>query len=681
MFKSRPVQYLGLIVLVLVALAFIFFPLGSAPQEQDYTVYFNAPKPWAQLAKDGQTAPDLADAALLKAFGTSVPLPRGRLTIETAGGVGESSSTLASIADRASTQEEAKKRVDLMLGALKSTFGKVEIADKTEQSLAVLPPKPVLPLGKYAIYPVKEINGSPVPAVKLGLDLQGGVNLVLQVRRALFTYSFDKDIADTTDARYEFTSGILAKLKQTDASLGLDEANVNIAPDQQNVLEIRTQAKDKATFDKQKAAIDKALKTAVAGVTFTQAHEPQFFLPQNDKTGQNDFSADALLTNMVSIVRSRVDKLGVSEPLIQKQPPDRIVVQLPGINDPQRAIDVIGKTAQMEIRLLPENIQPLPDPNDSTNTLFQDAGGNLVPPAEVRKQSMLVVSGNDLKPTSQATFDQSGNPAVTFELKGAAAKKFGQFTAQYTKRYMPIFMDNKCISAPTINEPILGGNGQISGGYANMDEARDMALLLNSGALPAPIDVVENRTVSATLGADSLAQSLRAGLIGLVLVCIFMIVFYRLPGLLADFALAIYCVLNLAAFILIGGTLTLPGIAGFLLALAMSLDTNILIFERLREEMEIQPNFLAAAHAGFDRAWTAILDSHVTTLIAAVVLFFLGTGPVKGFALTLGVGVILSLFSAISVTRLFLWSLVHLGDTHHELFAAGVKRAPSADRK
>jgi preprotein translocase subunit SecD len=208
-----------------------------------------------------------------------------------------------------------------------------------------------------------------------------------------------------------------------------------------------------------------------------------------------------------------------------------------------------------------------------------------------------------------------------------------------------------------------------------------MALLLNSGALPAPIDVVENRTVSATLGADSLAQSLKAGLLGLIAVCIFMIIFYRLPGILADCALAIYCVLNLAAFILIGGTLTLPGIAGFLLALAMSLDTNILIFERLREEMGVQSSFLSAAHAGFDRAWTAILDSHVTTLIAAVVLFFLGSGSIKGFALTLGVGVILSLFSAISVTRLFLWSLVHLGDTHHELFAGGVKRAPSQDRK
>jgi len=680
MLKSRPVQYLGLLLLVLAALSVIFFPLGATPKESDYTVYFTSSKPWQQYAKGDKSVADLADAALLKTF-ASEPLPTGRLVIEGSDNGDDSKSTLASIADKATTQEEANKRVQLMLTALKSTFPDVTLNEQTEKSLDALSPKPLFSLGQYAVFPVKEVNGSPSPAVKLGLDLQGGVNLVLQVRRALFTYSFDKDVPATTDARYEFTSKILAQLKKADPSLGLDEANVNVAPDQNNILEIRTQASSKDIFDKQTVAINQIMKNVIPGVTFTQTRDPQFFLPQKDKNGQSDFSANALLANMVTIVRSRVDKLGVSEPLIQQQPPDRIVVQLPGIKDPQRAIDVIGKTAQMEIRLLPEDINPLPDPNDPNNTLFQDKKGNLVPPATVRQESMLVVTGSDLKPTSQGTFDQGGKPAVTFELKGDAANKFGQFTARYTHRYMPIFMDNKCISAPTINEPILGGNGIISGGFASMQEARDMALLLNSGALPAPIDVVENRTVSATLGADSLAQSLRAGLLGLIAVCIFMIVFYRLPGLLADFALAIYCVLNLAAFILIGGTLTLPGIAGFLLALAMSLDTNILIFERLREEMAIQPNFLAAAHAGFDRAWAAIFDSHVTTLIAAVVLFFLGSGSVKGFALTLGVGVLLSLFSAISVTRLFLWSLVHLGDSHHELFAGGVQRAPSEDRK
>ena len=202
-------------------------------------------------------------------------------------------------------------------------------------------------------------------------------------------------------------------------------------------------------------------------------------------------------------------------------------------------------------------------------------------------------------------------------------------------------------------------------------------MLLNSAALPAPIDIIENRTVSATLGNDSLVKSLRAGAIGLIAVAIFMIVFYRLPGILANAALAVYMVLNLAVFVLIGGTLTLPGIAGFLLALAMSLDTNILVFERLKEEMAIQPTFSAALRAAFNRAWTAILDSHVTTLIAATVLFYFGTGPVKGFALTLGVGILLSLFSAISVTRLFMWSVAKFGENNRSLMSAKLPAPPS----
>jgi preprotein translocase subunit SecD len=219
-----------------------------------------------------------------------------------------------------------------------------------------------------------------------------------------------------------------------------------------------------------------------------------------------------------------------------------------------------------------------------------------------------------------------------------------------------------------VQSAITGGKGQISGGFKDLQEARDLALLLNSGALPAPIDVIENRTISATLGTDSLLKSLKAGLIGLALVAIYMIAFYRLAGVLANCALVVYIVLNLAAFILVGGTLTLPGIAGFLLAVAMSLDTNILVFERLREEMAIQPTFAAALRAAFNRAWTAILDSHVTTLIAATVLFNFGTGPVKGFALTLGIGVLLSLFSAISVTRLFMWSVAGAGERNPKAF-------------
>ncbi|RYG67679.1 protein translocase subunit SecD, partial [bacterium] len=248
---------------------------------------------------------------------------------------------------------------------------------------------------------------------------------------------------------------------------------------------------------------------------------------------------------------------------------------------------------------------------------------------------------------------------------------------QGTTRFIPIFLDDQCISAPTVQSPITGGRGQISGGFDSVEEARQLAVLLNSGALPAPIDVVENRTVSATLGQDSLIKSLRAGAIGMLIVAVFMMAYYRLSGVLANVALIVYCVLNLAVFVLVGATLTLPGIAGFLLALAMSLDTNILVFERLKEEMAIQPTFAAALRASFSRAWTAILDSHVTTLVAATVLFYFGTGPIKGFALTLGIGVVLSLFSAISVTRLLMWSVSGLGEKNRGLF--GGKVPPTTD--
>ena len=677
MTKRRPLQYLGLLLLVSLALAVIFLPAGPAPQEQPFTVALQAPKPWSQMVDAKKKIGDVANAALLKAFptGSGQKLP-DELVISTPGGVDAKGSTLAAIEDRATTQEDARARADKILAALKPQFKGIKLAPETDAAIAELPPTPILNLGNYAVYGPRVNNGAPVPAVKLGLDLQGGVNLVLQVRKALYTYSFEPKIGANAEARYKFTSSIRAALqKSPDTKLG--EADVNLAASSDNVIEIRTQAANRDEFAAQKASIDAALKnadlkTASGKVKFTLAREPQYFEPEKNSAA-GAFSSSDLLNNMVEIVRSRVDKLGVSEPQIQAQPPDRIIVQLPGVNDPQKAVESVGKTAQMEILLMPTTAEPVQDPNDANNTRFRDkASQQLLTPEQVKATFSIIVSGADLKPKTTAGYVKGQEAGVFFELQSSAARKFGEITARNKGRYMPIFLDERCISAPTINDAITGGSGQISGGFKDLQEARDLAVLLNSGALPAPIDIVENRTVSATLGEDSLKQSLRAGVIGLALVMLFMIVFYRLPGILACGALTIYLILNLAAFILLGGTLTLPGIAGFLLALAMSLDTNILIFERLKEEMAIQPNFASALRAAFSRAWTAILDSHVTTLIAATVLFFFGTGPVKGFALTLGVGVLLSLFSAISVTRLFLWSIVGAGDRNKNLFAATI---------
>ena len=655
--KSRPLQYLGLVTLLLASLVVIFFPIGPAPQPQAVTVPIVAPQPFTALAPKGISPVAAADEAIVKAF-PNPPTP-GALTI------GADPKT-ATVEVQATTQAQARASAARLVEALNTKFKGVKLAP--EFSLGDLPSQPLVKLGKYAVFPSRERNGNVEPAVKLGLDLQGGVNLVLQVRRAMFPYTLTNAPTDPA-AREEILNQIRAKLTATSGDLGLRGADVAFNKTSPDQIEVRTQATDRAQFDAQTKAIGEAM-ASLTGLQIAPTRAPQFYVPDT-KPGQTGTSETDLLNTTAEIIRTRVDKLGVSEPLIQTQAPNRVIVQLPGIKDPQKAVDVIGQTTQMEIRLLPAGWKPSEDTQG--NISFVNAQGNPVPTAQARDASELLVSGIDVKPTTNPGFGQNGEPLVSFDLQGEGSRKFAQVTTQVAGkgRYIPVFLDDRVVTAPTVNQGI-SGSGQISGGFKNIEEAQSLALLLNSGALPAPIDVVENRTVSATLGQDSLVKSLRAGAIGLLAVAIFMIVFYRLAGLLADCAVVVYTILNLAVFILVGGTLTLPGIAGFLLALAMSLDTNILIFERLREEMAIQPTFAAAFRAAFSRAWTAILDSHVTTLIAAVVLFYFGTGPIKGFALTLGIGVILSLFSAISVTRLFMWSVAKFGETHPNMFAGKI---------
>lgn len=676
--KRRPVQYLGLLLLLLVSLGIIFYPIGSKPESSTVQVPVVVPQPFAQLVAKGKDPVAEADDALVKAFKNQT-LP-GSLAIAKDG-----KSATVTDTSPGETREAVKARADKIILALGTKFKGVKLGPSWDQTLSGLSQTPLFSLGTYAVYPPRQRDGRIIPAVKLGLDLQGGVNLVLQIRRASFPYRLASEPADPA-AREAILGKIRAGLAASNASLDLRGTDVvfSTSKGSENQFEVRTQAKTQEDFNQQKTAIDAIVKTALAGAA--TPGRAQFYSAQSAE----------LLSRTVEILRTRVDKLGVSEPLIQSQPPDRIAVQLPGVNDPQKAAEIVGQTAQMRIVLLPQDLTAQPDRSDPNNTIFLDSKGNPVPSLEALERCQVetgrllksldpknsgapqdVVSGQDVKPTTTAGFAQAGVPAIFFELQGEGSQRFAAVTRAVAgkRRQIPIFLDDKCVSAPNVESPITGGSGQISGGFANIDEAKNFALVLNSGALPAPIDVVENRTVSATLGNDSLVKSLSAGLIGLVVVALFMIAFYRLPGVLANCALAVYMVLNLAVFVLIGATLTLPGIAGFLLALAMSLDTNILVFERLKEEMVIQPTFAAALRAAFNRAWTAILDSHITTLIASVVLFYFGTGPVKGFALTLGVGVLLSLFSAISVTRLFMWSVANTGEKNRGLMAGKLPAA------
>jgi len=388
------------------------------------------------------------------------------------------------------------------------------------------------------------------------------------------------------------------------------------------------------------------------------------------------------LDAVLSVIENRVNGLGVSEPVVQTVGSDQILVQLPGVNDPQQAERVLGGTAQLDFRkqkpgteaqlpieqqvragivlkqaqlretkddlAIAENQAALERSNEAILKLFEPTGLN----------------GKNLK-DARAEPLQTGNAwnvALRFDAQGG--EKFAQLTKDLagTGRTIGIFLDNALISSPVVGPEfaqtgITGGSAVITGNFT-VETANDLAVQLRGGALPVPVEIVENRTVGATLGRDSIQRSIYAGIGGLVLVLIYMGVYYRLPGLIADVALVIYSLLTIAAFALLGVTLTLPGIAGFILSIGMAVDANVLIFERTREELRDGKTLYRSVESGFYRAFSSILDGNVTTVIACAALFWLGSGLVKGFALTLALGVVVSMFTALTCSRTFLFLLV-----------------------
>lgn len=340
--------------------------------------------------------------------------------------------------------------------------------------------------------------------------------------------------------------------------------------------------------------------------------------------------ADAM-DRAVATVERRIDSLGVAEPTIQRQGSRRIVVELPGVTDHQQALEVLGETGMLEIK----------DPFGRT-----------------------VLTGEDLK-DARLGVDEFGRPAINIEFTPQGTEKFARLTTMYagTKQPIPHVLDGKVLVAPVVNQPITSGSGQISGNFTR-EEARNIAIQLQSGALPVPLTVESMSNVGAMLGQQSIEKSLRAGVIGLVLVVLYMLMYYRLPGALADVALGVYIMLLLAALSGLRATLTLPGIAGFILSIGMAVDANVIIFERIKDELRAGKRTRAALRAGFDRAIAVILDANLTTLITAGALFYFGTGPVRGFAVTLGLGILASMFTAIVVTR---WLLVAAVDANPAL--------------
>ncbi|MGE5415724.1 MAG: protein translocase subunit SecD [Acidobacteriota bacterium] len=346
-----------------------------------------------------------------------------------------------------------------------------------------------------------------------------------------------------------------------------------------------------------------------------------------EKPGQ-EVTSDTM-QKTISVLRNRIDKWGVSEPIIQAQGNRRVIVDLPGVKNPDHVAAVIGQTAKLE---------------------FQDKNGRMI------------VTGANLKDARAEIIPQSGDPGIALEFDNEGAAKFGEFTTNNVGESLYIYLDGIMQGSPSrIEEPIPNGQALMhGGGIKTMEEANETAIMLRSGALPVTLDIVEKRTVGPTLGMDSLFSSVKAGIVGLMAISIFMAGYYRLPGVVADISLVLYSMLVLGTMVLLGATLTLPGIAAFILSIGMAVDSNIIIFERIKEEVRSGKTLKAAIDAGFRRAFLTIIDSHVTTLITALVLMYFGTGPIKGFAVTLTIGIIASLFTAVTFSQSVLKLLADL---------------------
>jgi preprotein translocase subunit SecD len=351
------------------------------------------------------------------------------------------------------------------------------------------------------------------------------------------------------------------------------------------------------------------------------------------------------------IIEQRVNGLGVNEPVIQLGENNRIIVELPGLQNPEEAIRTFGGTGLLEF--VDAEGQPPPDGAVVETSLGPPSGRAATIPGRVLKT---VVEGKHLR-TASVGFDELGRPQINFEFNSEGSQLFGDFTTANVGRFLAITLDKVVLSAPQVQSPIVGGTGRITGRF-RIEEAQNIVIQLKYGALPVPLKVVQNRTVGPTLGQDSVQRSIVAGGIGLALVAAFMILYYRVPGLVAALALLVYAAISFAAFKMIPVVLTLAGIAGFILSIGMAVDANILIFERMREELRAGRSMAAALDAGFGRAWTSIRDANVATLITCAILFWFGAtfgaSIIQGFALTLAIGVAVSMFSAIFVTRTFL---------------------------
>jgi len=477
----------------------------------------------------------------------------------------------------------------------------------------------------------------PTRQVNLGLDLRGGSYLLLQI--------------DLSALNKERLDGGLDT-----ARAALRTAKIYFTSAEVEGTGIRITLRDPAQTQDAIAALSKTDTPDASGLGTYQINSttPGEITIAMTETALRARAGQAL-EQSVEIVRRRVDETGVAEPLIARQDPDRILVQLPGVQDPERIKRLLGTTAKMDFHLVDETATPDPARVPPGDVLLQDESGKGRgrPSEPILIKRKIEVSGGNLTDARAATNPQTGGWVVNFRFDSTGARKFAQVTEQNVGHRFAIVLDNKVITAPVIREPITGGSGQIEGSFTAQD-ASDLSVLLRAGALPAPMKIIEERSVGPDLGADSIKYGVYATALGLVLVLVYMLVSYGLFGLFADIAVLLNLVLTIGALSLLQATLTLPGIAGLLLSVGMSVDANILINERIREETRNGKPPFSAMEAGFSRAWATIIDSNLTTLIKMAILYAFGAGVVRGFAVTIFLGIMISMFTATVLVRMMM---------------------------
>jgi preprotein translocase subunit SecD len=458
----------------------------------------------------------------------------------------------------------------------------------------------------------------PHKAINLGLDLQGGAHLLLQVDlSSVMTERMDA-LLDAARSELRRAHINFRDARRSDNGITLTLTNPEKDGD-------RAYSTLRGLQDNAQVSVEP--RTGRVAVTI-------------DENGLADIRSQ-VVNQSIEIVRRRVDESGTKEPVIQRQGADRIVLQLPGENDPARIKELLGKTAKLSFHMV--DVQAT-RPGISTRSLpMQEGGGSVI----VSKRALIT---GDMLTDSQAAFNMN-QPVVTFRFNALGARRFCEVTRENVNKPFAIVLDEKVISAPVIRDAICGGSGEISGGFT-VKEAADLSLLLRAGALPAPLDVVEERTVGPSLGSDSVDAGKQASLVAMALVVAFMVLSYGLFGIFASIALVINIILIFAVMSVMQATLTLPGIAGIVLTMGMAVDANVLIYERIREELRHGRTLLSAIDKGFQLALNTIVDSQLTSLVVALMLFSFGTGPVKGFAVSMSIGIITSIFTATIVTRL-----------------------------